>query len=201
MSLKFNPNLQTNYTNFSTKPANSKTIFHNTSINFNNCNTSNHCEPLVAFDKNGNKTVTVYSPDGTQKTIKHYIENSTNLHFTETFNTKDDKLIKKSIYNILTNKICQENEYKENGRTERYYDDNGNFTGKVEIIRNKDGSVRLEEYNSNDELTGYKIQIQVDTTTGKKRPIYEIKTYDAQDNLLKIEPRSYASIDQEENNK
>ena len=109
-------------------------------------------------DQTGNRVVVQYDDTGMNRTVKTYQGQSNRLYSSATYD-KDNKLVKEGFYDFISGKLYMESEYNEKGRVDKFYNDDGSYTGKDVISKDKKGnSTRIENYDSNGNLTGYSIQ-------------------------------------------
>lgn len=145
---------------------------------------------FVGTDQQGNKIEIKYNDSGTEYTEKHYNGNSDKLYFTTTYDANTKKIIKKADYDFISGKLYQEQIFTDNGRIERHYDDDGSFSGEHRITNGKNGSAKIEYYDSYGKKTGYTEQKKIGKDE-RGRDIYERKHFDEKGKLTEIETSSY----------
>lgn len=148
---------------------------------------------IESTDEQGNRVVIQYDDKGLTYTEKSYSGKGGQLYTSKTYD-QNQKLKKEAFYDFQSGKLYLESEYKDNGRIDRHYNDDGSYTGKSIIVNNKDGSVEQENYDADGKLQGYEVQKKTGKTDRLGRSIYEIKSFDAEGNLLGTCESSFPSV-------
>lgn len=149
--------------------------------------TPNAGKRTVKINKDGSRTVKQYDDTGatyTEKTYHKGLSGKEQMYIYKKYDANTGKLMKDADYDFCTGKLYQSSEYKDNVRIDKFYDEDGLYTGKQAVINEKDGSTRIDRFDENGNYQGSTIQSKIEKTgsLGGKSTITEI---DAKGNVIK----------------